>query len=93
MSVWRQESAHPGWPMLLGKLRVPAGVVSVRPIRLRDGMAWSRARLADQSHLQPWEPSSEIDWMARHGVSSWPALCSGLRAEARKGRMIPVPLS
>ncbi len=27
--------------------------------------------------------------MARHGVSSWPALCSGLRAEARKGRMIP----
>ncbi|AYM41100.1 MULTISPECIES: GNAT family N-acetyltransferase [Mycobacteroides] len=89
MSVWRQESAHPGWPMPLGKLRVPAGVVSVRPIRLRDGMAWSRARLADQTHLQPWEPSSEVDWMARHGVSSWPALCSGLRAEARKGRMIP----
>src|SRR6516165_1830736 len=28
-------------------------------------------------------------WPMRHTVSAWPALCSGLRAEARKGRMLP----
>ena len=25
----------------------------------------------------------------RHAVSSWPAVCSGLRSEARRGRMLP----
>jgi [ribosomal protein S5]-alanine N-acetyltransferase len=25
----------------------------------------------------------------RHTVAAWPALCSGLRSEARKGRMLP----
>lgn len=30
-----------------------------------------------------------MDWQLRHAVSSWPAVCSGLRTEARKGRMLP----
>ena len=58
-------------------------------MRLRDAAQWSRIRLADRAHLEPWEPSTEGDWTARHAVSSWPAVCSGLRAEARKGRMLP----
>jgi len=68
---------------------VPAGLVQLRPVRLRDGAAWSRIRLADQAHLEPWEPDSEMDWPARHAISAWPSICSGLRAEARKGRMLP----
>jgi ribosomal-protein-alanine N-acetyltransferase len=56
---------------------------------MRDGAQWSRIRLADRTHLEPWEPSAEGDWTMRHAVSAWPALCSGLRAEARKGRMLP----
>ena len=45
--------------------------------------------LADRKHLEPWEPSADGDWAIRHTVAAWPALCSGLRAEARKGRMLP----
>lgn len=58
-------------------------------MRLRDGAQWSRLRLADREHLEPWEPSSEVSWEMRHALSSWPAVCSGLRGEARRGRMLP----
>lgn len=75
--------------MPVGPIRVPAGVVGLRPVRLRDGAQWSRLRLADREHLEPWEPSSEVSWEMRHALSSWPAVCSGLRGEARRGRMLP----
>ena len=75
--------------MDVGPLRVAAGVVRLRAVRMRDGVQWSRIRLADRAHLEPWEPSAEGDWATRHAVSAWPALCSGLRSEARKGRMLP----
>ena len=89
MNLWRSTSAHPGWPTPVGPIRVPAGLVRLRPIRLRDAAAWSRIRLADRNHLEPWEPVAEMNWEQRHAVSSWPSLCSGLRAEARRGRMLP----
>jgi len=89
VNLLRSNSRHPGWPMSVGPLRVPAGVVRLRAVRLRDGAQWSRIRLTDRAHLEPWEPSSEGDWTARHAVAAWPALCSGLRAEARQGRMLP----
>ncbi|GFG74862.1 GNAT family N-acetyltransferase [Mycobacterium botniense] len=75
--------------MVVGPLRVPAGVIRLRPVRMRDGAQWSRIRLADRAHLEPWEPSAEGDWTLRHTVSSWPGVCSSLRSEARKGRMLP----
>ena len=75
--------------MRVGPLRVPAGVVGLRPVRLRDGAAWSRIRLADRPRLEPWEPSAELNWEVRHAISQWPSVCSGLRSEARKGRMLP----
>jgi len=75
--------------MTVGPLRVPAGVVRLRPVRLRDGAVWSRIRLAERAHLEPWEPVAEVDWTSRHVVSAWPSICSGLRAEARRGRMLP----
>ena len=90
MNLWRSSRRmHPGWPQPVGPLRVPAGVVRLRPVRLRDGAAWSRIRLADRAHLEPWEPVAEVNWEVRHAISSWPSMCSGLRAEARKGRMLP----
>lgn len=75
--------------MSVGPLRVPAGVIRLRPIRMRDGALWSRIRLADRKYLEPWEPSSDGDWGVRHGPGAWAAVCSSLRAEARKGRMLP----
>lgn len=89
MNLWSSRSQHPGWPVPAGPLRVSGGLVRLRPVRFRDGAQWSRTRLADRSHLEPWEPSTELNWEVRHSVSSWPSVCSGLRAEARKGRMLP----
>ncbi|OBB57751.1 GCN5 family acetyltransferase [Mycobacterium sp. 852013-51886_SCH5428379] len=89
MMVLRSNPAHPGWPTPAGPVRVAGGVVRLRPVRLRDAAAWSRIRLADRAHLEPWEPVTGLDWQLRHAMSSWPAVCSGLRSEARKGRMLP----
>ncbi len=75
--------------MPAGPLRVAAGVVRLRPVRLRDAAQWSRIRLADRAHLEPWEPVTGVDWQVRHAFSSWPSVCSTLRSEARKGRMLP----
>jgi ribosomal-protein-alanine N-acetyltransferase len=75
--------------MAVGPLRVPAGLIRLRPIRMRDAAQWSRIRTADRAFLEPWEPSAELDWPVRHSISAWPSVCSGLRAEARKGRMLP----
>ncbi len=89
MNLWLAGSRHPGWPLVAGPLRVAAGVIRLRPVRVRDGLAWSRIRLNDRSHLEPWEPSIDADWTVRHSVSSWPSVCSSLRSEARKGHMLP----
>src|SRR6202008_1062225 len=48
-----------------------------------------RTGLADRAHLDPWAPVTDVNWEVRHAVSAWPAVCSGLRSEARKGRMLP----
>jgi [ribosomal protein S5]-alanine N-acetyltransferase len=56
---------------------------------MRDAAQWSRIRLADRAYLEPWEPSADAEWVRRQAISAWPAVCSGLRAEARKGRMLP----
>ncbi len=64
-------------------------MVRLRPIRMRDAAQWSKTRLADRAHLERWEPTTDVDWVRRQTISSWPAVCSGLRAEARKGRMLP----
>jgi ribosomal-protein-alanine N-acetyltransferase len=73
----------------VGPLRVTGGVVQLRPVRMRDAAPWSRIRLADRAYLEPWEPTAEVEWIRRQTMSSWPSVCSGLRAEARKGRMLP----
>lgn len=64
-------------------------MIRLRPVRMRDGVAWSRIRLADRAHLEPWEPSVEADWVTRHSSAAWPPVCSSLRTEARYGRMLP----
>ena len=89
MNVFRV-TPHPGWPAHLGPLRVSAGRVSLRPVRLRDAAAWSRIRLRDREHLEPWEPTGRGAWEARNHASNWPALWSSLKAEARRGVMIPM---
>lgn len=90
MWTWSGSSrSHPGWPANLGPVRTEAGVVTLRPIRLRDARAWSRLRIKNQNMLMPWEPTGIGTWQARHHSSAWPALHSALKAEARSGTMLP----
>jgi ribosomal-protein-alanine N-acetyltransferase len=72
------------WPAELS-----AGPVLLRPPRLRDGAAWSAVRTRNQQWLQPWEPSSSLNWTDRHLRSAWSPLCSALRRAGRAGTMLP----
>ncbi len=89
----RPAGRHPGWPARLGPMRVAAGQVALRPVRLRDGSAWSRLRLRDEDYLRPWEPESEGAWAERSTTMAWPVLCSGQRATARRGQALPFSIT
>ncbi|MQA15947.1 MAG: GNAT family N-acetyltransferase [Pseudonocardiaceae bacterium] len=84
---------HPGWPARLGSLRVAAGSLALRPVRWRDGAAWSRFRLRDEDYLRPWEPDASGRWDERHARTSWPLQCSGLRSMARRGHALPFAIT
>jgi [ribosomal protein S5]-alanine N-acetyltransferase len=84
---------HPGWPASLGALRVRAGVVAVRPVRLRDGPAWSEIRIRDERHLAPWEPTTPGGWAQRHSAGEWPARWLLLRAAGRRGSALPFAMT
>jgi ribosomal-protein-alanine N-acetyltransferase len=73
----------------LGPVKVSAGDVLLRPVRLRDGAAWSRLRLRDEDYLRIWEPEAEGTWAERFTTMAWPVMCSGLRATARRGQALP----
>ncbi len=83
------DSRHPGWPARPGPLRVRAGTVGLRPLRLRDAGAWSATRTRDEEQLRPWEPTIPGRWSARHHSTAWPGICTSLRSAARKGQVLP----
>ena len=80
---------HPGWPAQLGPLRVRAGQVALRPLRLTDGRAWSRLRLRDEAYLSGWEPEAPGTWAERHSPLAWPAQYFGMRSLGRRGLALP----
>lgn len=74
-------------------MRVVAGQVALRPVRLRDGPAWSRLRLRDEDYLRVWEPDAEGSWAERFTTMAWPVMCGGLRATARRGQALPFTIT
>jgi ribosomal-protein-alanine N-acetyltransferase len=84
---------HPGWPIELGPLRTDAGLVGLRPVRLRDGSAWAAIRARDERHLAPWEPDTPGLWAQRNTPAEWPARWSALRAVGRRGQALPFAIT
>lgn len=74
-------------------MRVVAGQVALRPVRLRDGPVWSRLRLRDEDYLRVWEPDAEGSWAERFTTMAWPVMCGGLRATARRGQALPFTIT
>ncbi|MFT3899246.1 MAG: GNAT family protein [Gordonia sp. (in: high G+C Gram-positive bacteria)] len=90
MFSWGSGSrAHPGWPARVGPLQLSAGEIALRPIKLRDGAEWSDLRIRNERTLVPWEPTSDADWAVRHHRGNWPTLYSVLKAEAKRGAVLP----
>jgi len=77
-----------GWPAHLAH-----GSVEVRPLRGRDGAAWSEVRTRNERWLTPWEgrPPSQrtIGWSTRNSPGVFAAMLRTQRREARAGRMLP----
>lgn len=88
-SSWAPEGRSPGWPARSDALRVRAGVVALRPVRLSDGRVWRRIRLADREYLERWEPVAPGSWEDRHNLLSWMTQWAGLRSLGRRGYCLP----
>ena len=84
--------AHPGWPLEAGPLRVRAGVVTLRPVRRRDGREWSALRLAERDYLEPWEPTVDGEWRTNNAAHAWPGLHTQLKRYARVGASLPAAI-
>jgi len=80
----------PGWPVTLVE-----GAVTVRPPRLRDGVAWVEIRQRNRDWLAPWEatptgvPSAWEYWNHRQTISIYNQMLRRLRQQARAGTALP----
>lgn len=84
--------ATPGWPIEAGPLRVRAGVVTLRPVRRRDGREWSALRLDERDHLGPWEPTVDGEWRTNNSPRAWPSIHAQLKRYARAGASLPAAI-
>ena len=74
----------PHWPATLRD-----GEVELRPLRMRDAVAWSEVRIANEAWLTPWEPSGPGTWAERYSVTAFAPVLRQLRRQAREGTTIP----
>jgi ribosomal-protein-alanine N-acetyltransferase len=84
--------AAPGWPA-----RLADGPVGLRPLRMRDALAWSEVRTANEAWLAPWEGRPEsappANWADRHTPAVFATMLRMLRRESRAGRSLPFAIT
>jgi ribosomal-protein-alanine N-acetyltransferase len=75
----------PGWPATLRE-----GRVTVRPLRIRDGLVWAEVRQRNADWLRPWEATPPGGGMLySDSVVTFTAMTRGLRRQARGGLALP----
>ena len=72
------------WPVALRD-----GDVELRPFRMRDAVAWSEVRLANEAWLAPWEPTGVLPWEERFSVTHFAPMVRALRKQAKDGTTLP----
>jgi ribosomal-protein-alanine N-acetyltransferase len=78
----------PGWPATLRD-----GQVTLRPVRLRDGPAWSELRRRNEAWLREWEATPPAGGPSYPtSLSTFVAMTRRLRREARQARGMPFAL-
>ncbi len=81
------DAAGPGgaaWPVTLAY-----GRVSLRPIRRRDGRAWTEAHDRNTAWLQPWEATVPPGGGSARPPATFVEMVADLRHQARAGRSLP----
>jgi ribosomal-protein-alanine N-acetyltransferase len=63
--------------------------VELHPLRRGDADDWSRLRLANESWLSPWEPTSTVPWSVRHTPTAYRAMRRAVARRARSGTSVP----
>lgn len=76
------------WPVTLRE-DTPGGVVVLRPLRRRDGRAWSLLRADNAAWLERWEATSPLTGENRMTVASFGEYVRTLSNQARSGTMLP----
>lgn len=84
---------HPGWPALLGPVRVRAGSVELRSLRRSDGDRWQQIRIRNEAAISPWDATSALTWTQRHTPAQWRSHRSLLIAAARRGEVLPFAIT
>ena len=74
------------WPVVLRE-RTDAGVLTLRPLRMRDAKAWRETRLRNDEWLRPWEATAPQ--MSAERAPTFTDMVRRLRDDAREGRGMP----
>lgn len=74
------------WPVVLRE-RTPAGIVTLRPLRIRDAKDWREVRARNADWLSPWEAT--VPTPSAERAPSFNDMVRRLRDEAREGRGMP----
>jgi ribosomal-protein-alanine N-acetyltransferase len=82
-----------GWPATLVERTLLDAYLALRPVRVRDAVAWRDTRLRNATWLRPWEPTNPETPLYRSGIGPYVTMARSMRREARQGIALPWALT